>query len=368
MDGAPQPEVHRSPVLPAGVEEGWRALVAATPGGSWFMTPDWVLSWWETMGADLPPGAAEVAVWRGPGGAVEAVAPLLHTRLRLHPRAPVSAPCVTLLGSGAGAADHCGLPSLPGRRADVREWLAQRGRGASLWLPNVDPGQTGLLPSGVRTVERFPCPRADLSAGVDALGSRQFRADVRRYGRKLAAAGVSFRWVPPGEAGPELLDEVMRLHLLRRAALGRPTTFDAARRPLHHRLLERSAGGSGPGRGPALLVASSGGEVVGGLYGFLWGDTFAYYQIGWDPAWAPLRLGTAVIAEAMRACAGRGVRTFDFLRGTEPYKYRFGAVDRHDLGLLLPRGAGGALLGLRQRVRARRSAAGPAADGRADRS
>ncbi|WP_055585082.1 GNAT family N-acetyltransferase [Peterkaempfera griseoplana] len=358
-DGSAQPRLYRSPALPAGVEEGWRSLVAADPDGSWFMTPDWVLAWWETLGAGLAPGAAEIAVWQGPGGAVEAVVPLLRTRLRLHPRAPVSVPCVTLLGSGPGAADHCGLPALPGRRADVREWLARRSRGASLWLPNVDPAQTGPLPAGLRTVERFRCPRADLSAGVDALGSRQFRAAVRRYGRKLAAARVDFRWVPPGEAGPELLDEVMRLHLLRRAALGRPTTFDAARRPLHHRLLERAAAG----RGPALLIASSGGQVVGGLYGFLWGDTFSYYQIGWDPAWAPLRLGTAVIAEAMRACAERGVRTFDFLRGTEGYKYRFGAVDRDDLGLLLPRGTGGALLVLRQRARARRAAGAPAVDG-----
>ncbi|MGA5702897.1 GNAT family N-acetyltransferase [Peterkaempfera bronchialis] len=343
-------------MLPVGVEEGWRELVAGDPGGSWFMTPDWVLAWWETLGADLPAGAAEVAVWRDPGGAVEAVAPLLRTRLRLHPRAPLSVDCLTVLGSGAGAADHCGFPALPGRRAEVQAWLAGRARSSSLWLPGLDPGQAALLPPGAREVERTPCPRADLSAGTEALGSRQFRSTVRRYGRKLAAAGVSFRWVPPKEAGPELLDEVMRLHLLRRAALGRPTTFDAGRRPLHLRVMERAAQGTGPERGPALLVASAGGRVVGGLYGFLWGDTFGYYQIGWDPAWAPLRLGTAIIAEALVACADRGVRTFDFLRGTEPYKYRFGAVDRDDIGWLVPHGAGGALIGLRQRARSRRAA------------
>lgn len=350
---AGQPDVHHTPALPPGVERGWRDLVAAVPDGSWFMTPDWVLAWWETLGAGLPAGAAEVAVWRGADGAVEAVVPLLRTRLRLHPRAPLTVPCLTVLGSGAGAADHCGFAALPRRRAQVRAWLTERAGEASLWLPGLDPGQQDLLPPGGRPIEPVACPRADLTAGVDVLGSRQFRSATRRYGRKLAAAGVSFRWVPPEEAGPELLDRVVRLHLLRRAALGGSTTFDAGRLPLHRRVMERAADS---GRGPALLTASAGGEVIGGLYGFLWGDTFAYYQIGWDPAWAPLRLGTAIIAEAMRACAGQGVRTFDFLRGTEPYKYRFGAVDRHDLGLLVPRGAGGALIALRERVRARRAA------------
>ena len=84
---------------------------------------------------------------------------------------------------------------------------------------------------------------------------------------------------------------------------------------------------------------------------------FAYYQIGWEPDWAPLRLGTVVISEAVRACAEQGLHTFDFLRGTEPYKYRFGAVDHYDDTRLLPRGPSGALLALKHRVKDRRSEA-----------
>ncbi len=170
-------------------------------------------------------------------------------------------------------------------------------------------------------IGRTACPRADLTAGPEALGSRQFRANLRRYGRKLAAEGITFRWVPPALATAELperyelLHTAVRLHRLRRAALGLPTTFDGARAPLHLRVIERAAD-TGRGEGPAFLVAERAGEVVGVLYGFQWRDTFAYYQIGWDQTWAPLRLGTAVIAEAIRAAAGQGLSTFDFLRGT----------------------------------------------------
>lgn len=350
------PVRYRSPGLPQDVVDGWRTLVAADRAGSWFMTPEWVLSWWETLGADE--GEGEVCVWREPDGRVSAVVPLLRTRRRLHPRAPLTVPCLTVLGSGPGAADHCGFAVEPARRADVTAWLARRARGATLLLGDLDPAQSALLPDGAVEVARTPCPRADLTAGADALGSRQFRANLRRYGRKLTAEGVGFRWVAPAVDPAELpqrvdlLDTVLRLHRMRRAELGRPTTFDERRRPLHLRVLERAAR-SGTGEGPAFLVAEHADEVIGVLYGFQRPGTFAYYQIGWDPKWAPLRLGTAVIAEAVHACAGRGLHTFDFLRGTEPYKYRFDAVDRDDVSWLLPHGLSGALLGLKYRAKAR---------------
>ncbi|MFF2660568.1 GNAT family N-acetyltransferase [Kitasatospora sp. NPDC058032] len=372
------PVRYRSAALPTDVVDGWRELVAGRAGGtggSWFSTPEWTLAWWETLGAaeggarSGAGGEGEVVVWRDGDGRVDAVVPLLRTVQRLHPRAPLPVPCLTVLGSGPGAADHCGFAVAPHRRAEVADWLARRGRRATLLLADLDPDQAGLLPPGAVEIGRTPCPRADLTAGPDALGSRQFRANLRRYGRKLAAEGITFRWVPPALALSELperfdlLRTAVRLHRLRRAALGRPTTFDEARAPLHLRVIERAAD-THRGEGPAFLVAERAGEVVGVLYGFQWRDTFAYYQIGWDVTWAPLRLGTAVIAEAIRAASGQGLTTFDFLRGTEPYKYRFDAVDREDVSWLVPHGVPGALLGLKYRAKAaRRAPAGVAASG-----
>ncbi|MFB7618865.1 GNAT family N-acetyltransferase [Kitasatospora sp. NPDC056181] len=170
---------------------------------------------------------------------------------------------------------------------------------------------------------------------------------------------MTFRWVAPAVGEGELaertalLHTVLRLHGERRAALGLPTTFDTARAPLHLRVIERAAA-TGRGEGPGFLVAERAGAVVGVLYGFRWRDTFVYYQIGWDQSWAPLRLGTAVIAEAIRAAADQGLATFDFLRGPEPYKYRFDAVDREDVSWLVPRGLSGTLLGLKYRAKAAR--------------
>jgi CelD/BcsL family acetyltransferase involved in cellulose biosynthesis len=93
-----------------------------------------------------------------------------------------------------------------------------------------------------------------------------------------------------------------------------------------------------------MLLAVNGGKAVGVLYGFIWGNTFAYYQGGWDAAWARFSLGTVLVRQAIRFAMLSGAKHFDFLRGAEPYKYRFGATDRIDETWLLPRGYSGWLL------------------------
>ncbi len=140
---------------------------------------------------------------------------------------------------------------------------------------------------------------------------------------------------------------------------GRRSSFDLSKRPLHTALVERGA----RGRGPVALVAERGGTPAAMLYGFRWRDTFAYYQSGWEPELARLSIGTVLVAQAIGFAAADGARVFDFLRGAESYKYRFGALDRYDETWLLPHGAGGALLALRHRVHgalmARREAHSP---------
>ena len=52
----------------------------------------------------------------------------------------------------------------------------------------------------------------------------------------------------------------------------------------------------------------------------------------------PSPLGTVLVAHAMQAAHAEGCRVFDFLRGPEPYKYRFGATDRDDTTWVRGRG------------------------------
>jgi CelD/BcsL family acetyltransferase involved in cellulose biosynthesis len=343
------PRVFTRPEETGEVLAGWTDLVAAADWSSYFMSPAWTLSWWETLGREQ---TAELAVWQA-DGVVDAVVGLARVRSRLHPRLPGGVRQWVALGAGAGAADHVGWVTAPHRADDVRRWLGDHLGRAPVLLAGVDPDADPrpVLP-GLRRVATTPCPRVDLGDGPLPTGSTKLRKAVRYDERRLAGDGVELTWSPPGEVTPDVLDALLRLHATRADGQGWASTFTSQRRRLHLALTARATAAAGP----AAVVARRGDEVVGVLYGFRWGATFAYYQTGWDPALARLGLGTVLVAAAMRHARDDGCRVFDFLRGAEPYKYRFGAVDRVDDTWLLPTGPGGALLRAKYQVSARRAA------------
>jgi CelD/BcsL family acetyltransferase involved in cellulose biosynthesis len=327
----------------ASIADQWRALAAGISNSSYFITPDWVTSWYDVFGHSQK---VEVAVWRAANGTVEAVVPLVQELHRIHRLLPLGARCPTNMASGFGAADHCGWPVVPSRRGDVRRWLAERSR-SGLLLRNLDP-DTGLwsVPEDARRLQRTPCPRLRLSGDADSIGSTKFRKKLRWYTRKVASAGITFRWVPAGQVTAGLLDDLLRLHHARANAIDRASSFTDRRREFHELLIKRSTAGCGP----SLVLASRDDQIVAALYGFQWNSTFAYYQTGWDPAYAQLSLGTVLVAEAIKVAASNGIEVFDFLRGAEDYKYRFGATDRYDETWLVPRAVGGRLLNIRHRL------------------
>lgn len=65
--------------------------------------------------------------------------------------------------------------------------------------------------------------------------------------------------------------------------------------------------------------------------------TWGLYNSSFDPTLAALAPGMVLVWELIGRAADEGCTTFDLLRGDEPYKYRFGAVDREVRTLLLVR-------------------------------
>jgi CelD/BcsL family acetyltransferase involved in cellulose biosynthesis len=323
----------------------WLALAARLEDTSYFQTPDWILSWWETIAARP---RTRAAAWRAASGRLEALVVLSRDRVRLHPRLPLKLPVHTNAGSGAGAADHCSWLVPPALRDEVAAWLSQALGGAGLVLRSAAPERDRPpLPGGAREIERTICPRLSVPAPDRDVGrTHAFDRQIRRFIRRMQREGVAFEWIASASIDEALLRALFELHAGVRARHGGGTSFGIEQLALHRRLAERS----GPGRGPAAVVATRGGTVVGVLYGFEWKDTFAAYQWGWDRRWDRHSMGSVLAYQAIRFAASRGVRTFDFLRGTEPYKYRFGAVDRCDRTWLVPHGPLGVLLAARYRA------------------
>jgi CelD/BcsL family acetyltransferase involved in cellulose biosynthesis len=72
------------------------------------------------------------------------------------------------------------------------------------------------------------------------------------------------------------------------------------------------------------------------LLNFDYGDSILVYNSGYDPAqFYHLSPGIVVTARCIEHAISQGRREFDFLRGDEVYKYRFGAKDTKVRRLLI---------------------------------
>jgi CelD/BcsL family acetyltransferase involved in cellulose biosynthesis len=249
-------------------------------------------------------------------------------------------------------ADHCAWLVSPGREQAVAGWLGGEIGSSALVVRGAAPDWSpAVLPAGARTVVTTPCPQVPLPlAAATGEPSKEFVKQLRRFTRRLERKGVRFEWVAPPGVDRPLLDALFDLHARAREG-GSPGSFRPELIPFHRRLCDQA----GPARGPAAVVARRGEQVVGVLYGFWWRDSFAAYQSGWDREYARDGLGNVLVLHALELAAGHGAARFDFLRGTERYKYRFGAHDEWDRTWLVPRGPAGALLVMRHRLRAARS-------------
>jgi CelD/BcsL family acetyltransferase involved in cellulose biosynthesis len=69
------------------------------------------------------------------------------------------------------------------------------------------------------------------------------------------------------------------------------------------------------------------GEPLAGTFSFAAKKTWSVYNSAYDHTKGELAPGMVLMAETIRLAAEAGCGVFDMLRGAEPYKYRFGAVD-----------------------------------------
>ncbi len=87
-----------------------------------------------------------------------------------------------------------------------------------------------------------------------------------------------------------------------------------------------------------LAFVEMDGIKAAGLLNFDYGEAILVYNSGYDPAqFAHLSPGIVVTARCIEHAIRLGRRKFDFLRGDEEYKYRFGAQDTEVRRLLIAR-------------------------------
>lgn len=303
----------------------WEALRVRCPGATPFQSPAWLLPWWRAFGQGTP---LVIAMRRA--GELVGLAPLYVFRR------DASAPRQLFL-IGSGNSDHLDVLLAPEIADDgAAALLDHLARGADLFdeieLQQVPTGSAllrALAPPGWSdlVVPHATCPRLALPDTIETLASRaggELPARLHHLRRRATRAGrLEFATADGPDLEP-MLATLQRLHEARWADRGGSSLSgdDVARRFLASaarallaagllRLRELHVGG---------VVAASLLEVYDRRCAYCYLGTFA-------PGFAHLSPGTLLIGYAIEEAIGAGAERFDFLRGRERYKYRWGARD-----------------------------------------
>jgi CelD/BcsL family acetyltransferase involved in cellulose biosynthesis len=69
------------------------------------------------------------------------------------------------------------------------------------------------------------------------------------------------------------------------------------------------------------------------IYGIDAGEAYCFYQSGYDPDWAKRSVGLVCLGLSIEEALERGVRRYDFLRGTETYKFDWASGTRETVAM-----------------------------------
>jgi CelD/BcsL family acetyltransferase involved in cellulose biosynthesis len=319
---------------PAGLEAlrpEWQALwqrAAATP----FQSPEWLIPWWRHLGEGR---LLMLAIRDGAQEGLVGLVPLF-----LHAGAE-GGPC-SLLPLGIGTTDYLDAIAVPGRAETVMaSALAHLNAPSRCWdeasWPQLRSGATLLeapSPAGwtESITESDPCPVLHLPDRVERLAEvvpARMRQNLRTARRRAEQAG-RLRW-DRAEAGnlDELFDSLLRLHRARWQVRDEPGVLANAAVQAAHRAALPGMLRAGLLRLHALRL---GGRMLATLYALAdrpgAPERRVYFYLGgFDPDAAALSPGALLIGHAIEEAVREGAVAFDFLRGGEAYKYRWGARD-----------------------------------------
>jgi CelD/BcsL family acetyltransferase involved in cellulose biosynthesis len=347
----------------------WDALAATSPWATPFARWGVHRAWWDAYGANAHEQTLVVVDPAAPDPeAPVAIVPLMHrhevepddailrTRLRGDQRTPLTAVAPTAKAVFFGASYHADYATLLARPADlpavaeaVVEALATAGSArdpdhSAPWdvldlrrLRCGDPAADALAAAlmaragegwtVVREREEV-CPVVTFEPGLDFVGylgtlGKKERHEVRRKLRRAEAAGAVRleRSLDPVAD----LDAFVDLHQKRWGDRGLfpPTTGGDQSRTFFRRLFELLGD---EGAVQLHFLAVDGRRIAAAVW-FEDADAWYLYNAGVDPEARELSPGVLLSATAIEAAIAAGRRRFDFLRGDEPYKYEWAAID-----------------------------------------
>jgi CelD/BcsL family acetyltransferase involved in cellulose biosynthesis len=322
----------------------WQELFREAETASAFLSWEWIRSWHARLGPSIIP---RIFCARS-NGALVGLLPLGEARGR--GRLTRSVRLLSFLGERFVGGDYLDVLARPAAGEDaaraIFEYLAQE---ASFDVLQLD-GVAGDSPTLALLAWRFAedkayehnvtpyeiCPYLRLAGtGEETILASRRPHEFRRKLRQLTAlAGFQTCVITEPNEVPAALERFFALHDRRWAQQG---GSDAMARPavkaFHREVVPRLAHAN------AIRFEEiwAEGKCVASLYGIDRKERFFFYQCGYDPDWARRSVGFVRLGLSIADAADRGVRVYDFLRGSEAYKFDWANAARSTLAVRISR-------------------------------
>ena len=318
----------------APLADEWNALLAESLTDAPFLRFEYLRDWWQTLGGGEWTRAELAVVTARENERLIGIAPLFQTTNR------DGLSALMLLGS-IEISDYLDLivrpAHLPRFLSGLLDLLASRGTDgwrALDWynLPEASPTLAALEAESVKRGWMFtreiyqPAPYIPLPADFDTYLAgidKKQRHEIKRKLRRAAEHAVPVRWylvedesaleseidaffalMIQDPAKEKFLTESMRCQML--------TTAHTALR----------------GGWLWLAFLEVGGKKAAGVFNFDYDNRLWGYNSGVSREFIELSPGWVLLSHTLQWACEHGRSEFDFMRGNEEYKYRFGAKDR----------------------------------------
>lgn len=304
---------------------GWGELMERSAASA-FCRWEWLYPWYRRIGRGRE---LRLLVARdGGGGRLTGLLPLCEERRG-------GARRWAFLGETHVGSDGLDVVAERGREEEVAAlfaaWLRER-RGewdvldlVDLWAesPTVGVMRAEMVRAGmvVKVTDRHLCPFEEFQAGetfegfLRKVGRRENYLRRRKWLQAQPGYRVEISERPGELASP--MAEFFRLHAMRWAGEGGSQGIRGASVESFHRDATELLAETGRTR---LYTMWVGDRAVASVYGIVDGSQFMYFQSGYDPGWRERSVGLVLVGETFRDAIERGVKVYDFLRGTERYK------------------------------------------------
>lgn len=318
-------QVGQADTVFANIISEWQELFAGA-SVSPFLSWEWMSVWFENFGGDRDP--AIFTVYRDEE--LIGILPMLFEKIsvfgqRVHR--------ITMMGDRAGGADYLDIIARPENRAEALAAVLEHLRS------DADLMQFASLPGESPTISLLEnycldsgrnyrysisaagvCPYIELTDGWDAVLRQSKRSSnfKRRLKQIEKMPDFEYRSVTSVAETSGAFERFLYLHEKRWESSGGSELTGHRRLISFQRQLVDKLSQAGLIRFDELWLD---GKCRGSVYGLDNGETFYYYNSGYDTEYSGLSVGLVLLGLSIRSAVERGNTTYDFLRGEETYKF-----------------------------------------------